>query len=212
MNLYPSLLSDSVETIQKQINTVKDLSEIKTVQIDIIDGFFADNLTISVLDLIDLDFGELTVDVHLMTEEPMDFVWELETVKERLPIRAVIAQVERMTHQQDFVDQVKKIGWQAGISLDLFTPLSEIDKNIYEKLDILQLMSIEAGFQGRKFKGQVFEKLEKVNKNKDLEIIIDGGVKPENVEKIIQAGADGVAVGSALWKASNIKEAVANFF
>lgn len=218
MNLYPSILTDSLEKVQKQLDLVKNLEEIQTVQIDIVDGFFVDNLTITPLDLVGLDFGDLTIDLHLMVEEPMDSFLEIEGLAEMLPIRAVIAQIERMTFQEDFLAEVKRRNWKAGLSLDLFTPLDSLDmsESCLQYLDIVQIMNIEAGFQGQEFNEIALEKLEKVKKIRDKraaewEIISDGGIKLQNYKKVTQAGTNSITVGSELWKSQDVKRTVEQF-
>jgi ribulose-phosphate 3-epimerase len=216
MNLYPSLLTDQEAVFKKQLSLVRDLPEIKTVQVDVIDGVFADNLTLMPIDLTIMDFGNKKLDFHLMSIEPLDLVLRLEELKDHLPIRAVIAQVERMSSQPDFIYEVKKQGWQVGLSLNLYSPVEAIDEVALENVDIVQVMAINAGFQGQKFNEHVLEvikRLTDLKKEKDLkfEIIVDGGVKLSNVDQVLQAGADGVAVGSELWQAENIKQVVAEF-
>lgn len=218
MNLYPSILTDSIEKVQEQLNLVKDIDGIETVQIDIIDGFFADNLTVTPLDLMGLDFGDLKIDLHLMVEEPMDSFLEIEGLAEQLPVRAVIAQLERMTFQEDFLSEIKRRNWKAGLSLDLFTPLDSLDmsESCLQYLDIVQIMSVEAGFQGQKFNDLAMEKIEAIRKIRegrgaDWEIISDGGIKLDNFKKIIKLGADGITVGSELWNAKDISMIIKKF-
>lgn len=212
MNIYPALLSDSRLELQEQLDLIKDIEGISVVQVDVIDGKFADNLTVTPADLPDLDWGELQIDIHLMTEEPLDYVYELRDVKEQLPIRAVIGQIERMTQQAHFLEDVQKNGWTPGISLDLFTPLEEIDEATLRFIKIIQLMGIEAGFQGTEFNPLVLQKVAQLSKaahELDMEIIVDGGVNLNNIGAIAKNGADSVAVGSLLWKSMDISETIA---
>lgn len=212
MNIYPALLSDSRSQLQQQIDKVKDIEGISVVQVDIIDGKFADNLTVTPADLPDLDWGELELDLHLMTEEPLDYVYELKDVKDSLPIRAVIGQVERMSNQSHFLEDVQKEGWQPGLSIDLFTPLEAIDEEALRFVKVLQIMGIEAGFQGKEFNSLALEKIAKLSKpakEAGVEIIVDGGVNLKTIGTIAKNGADSVAVGSLLWKSDDISETIA---
>jgi ribulose-phosphate 3-epimerase len=182
------------------------------VQIDIIDGRFADNITVSPSDVPQIEFGELQCDFHLMTEEPMDFVFEMIEHKALLPIRAVIAQVERMSSQHFFLEEVEKNEWIPGVSLDIFTPLDAIDQESWRYIKILQLMAVEAGEQGQEFNSLVMKKLAELKKfieenELEVEIIIDGSMNEKTVPLVATAGADSIAVGSALWDATD-KEAL----
>lgn len=205
MKLYPAILTGSIEVVEQQLQQAKSLIGVEVVQIDVIDGVFADNLTVTPIDLINLDFGELKLDFHLMVEEPLDYLNEIVQYQKFLPIRAVLGQIERMSSQDEFIELTKKSGFLAGLSIDLFTPISEIKESLISKLDVVQLMSIEAGFQGQKFDDRVIKKIIELNKirntkNNKLEIILDGGIKEAHLEQLKKLKVDGVAVGSWLWK------------
>ncbi|MEN8253151.1 MAG: hypothetical protein ABFQ62_02105 [Patescibacteria group bacterium] len=216
MNIYPSILTDSLQVLQKQLDLVKNNSNIEVVQVDIVDGQFADNLTITPLDLLDADFAGLKIDLHLMVEEPMDYVYEVVSVKKQLPIRAILSQVEKMSYFEDYIEEVKKHDWKVGLSLDLHTPLEEV-KEVLSTLDILQIMTIEAGFQEQDFQEQALEKISVEGrpdsdwKNQNIELIVDGGVKLKHLGQLKKLGIDGVSVGSALWQAEDIQKIIQEF-
>ncbi len=204
MKLYPAILTDSIEEVEQQLLLVKSLIDVGTVQIDVIDGIFADNLTITPIDLITLDFGELKIDFQLMVEEPLDYLNEIIQYKKHLPVRAVLGQIERMSSQKEFIELTKENEMLAGLSIDIFTPISEVQESLFSRLDVIQLMSIEAGFQGQIFNDRVVEKIVELNgirkaENVNFEIIIDGGIKEVHLDKLKKLNVDGVAVGSWLW-------------
>ena len=209
MIIYPAVLTDNLETAQKQLELANKL-KVSGVQLDVIDGFYADNLTLTPADCIQLDFGKLSVDFHLMVDEPMDYLHELIEFKQQIPARAVIGQVEKMTYQKDFVQEAKRYGFLAGLSLDLFTPFEQIETEIFEELDILQIMGVRAGFQNQAFNPQALDLVRqavrfKASAGHNLAVIVDGGVKLDNISQIKQAGADAVVVGSQLWQSEDIK-------
>lgn len=211
MKIYPALLSDSVELIQRQLYIAQDIEQVEIVQIDILDGQFADNMTVTPIDLINLNFGELKVDFHLMVEEPLNYIQEILDCQEQLPVRAVVSQVERMSSQEEVIQELKKNKMQAGLSLDLFTPVAEVDWTVAKDLDVIQLMGIEAGFQGQKFDERVMDKLKLVRKKLvkhqlAVEVIVDGGVKIEQIESLAKAGVNAVAIGSLLWESDHPQE------
>lgn len=229
MQIYPAILTESIAEAQDQVIAVASIPNIRTVQIDIIDGIFADNSTITPSDLVDIDFGELSCDLHLMTEEPLDYVNEaiattattaqdydnqlLQMAQGNIPIRSIIGQIERMSHQTDFVQTVKENAWKAGISLDLFTPLEEIEDQVWHYIDSIQLMGIEAGFQGQIFHESTFTKITELqqliaNKNKNIEIYVDGGLTPEIASRLKQYSIHAVVVGSSIWQSDNVYDMV----
>ncbi|MBU0579346.1 hypothetical protein KKE34_03960 [Patescibacteria group bacterium] len=206
MNLYPSILTSSLIEFKKQLTWIAQSQVVEVIQIDIIDGYFADNFTLTPSDLIQVDYGELRLDFHLMTQEPIDFVQEMVPLKEHLPVRAIIAQVERMSSQGEFFQEVKKHTWKAGLSLDLYTPVEAIDPESWPELDIVQLMTIKYGFQGQEFNQNALEKITEIRQqliNHDLEIIIDGGVKKEQLNQLLKNKIGGVTVGSGFWKSDD---------
>lgn len=210
MQISPAILTDSLATFSQQLELVKEVPEIKTIQIDIVDAIFADNITLNPSDLVDFDFGKLLIDFHLMTEEPMDYVWELIDCGQQLPTQSVIAQVEKMSYQLDFLEEVKKAGWRAGLAINLFTPLETIEEAAWEYLDQVLLMAVEAGEQGQGFNFSVFAKIEELKIlikkfNKESKISIDGGIKIEQLKFLQKAGVDQIAVGSALFNAESFK-------
>lgn len=217
MNLYPSILTDSLELAQQQINIVKKIEEIKTIQVDIVDGNFADNLTITPLDFIDLQLPEnLNFDFHLMTDEPMDHFVEIDQIKDRVKVRSTIAQVEKMSYQKEFVEAVKNKGILAGLSLDLFTPIEAIEQDCWDMLDIVQVMAIEAGFQGHEFHPRVVKKIKALSaiirtRKQNIELIADGGVKLNNFHDIVKAGANSVTVGSQIWESDDPPSVISKF-
>lgn len=211
MNLYPSILTGSKHEAQDQLLWIAAYPKITTVQFDVIDGQLVDNVTLTPIDFADLDFGELSIDLHLMTEEPLDFVYEAVAEQKNFMLRSVIAQVERMSSQAHYIEAVKHNNWQVGLSLDLFTPFDAIDDESWFHLDIVQLMGVELGFQGQPFQKSVLEKIKDLvalrsKVGREFEIIVDGGIKPELVDQLEQAGADGIVVGSALWQSADQAE------
>ncbi len=216
MKLYPGILTDSFLELQNNADSVKDSPLIEALHIDIIDGQFVDNLTVTPLDLTVGDFEPLKIDFHLMTEEPMDFVFECEGVKDYLPIRRLIAQVERMTSQPDFLYEVKKNGWEASLALDLFTPVEAIDEEVWPELTHILLMSAEAGASGQPFHPQVLEKVRDIRKHfpdpERMHILIDGGVKTTNLKQILDGGVDEVTATSAFWQSEDPLQVIEEFY
>jgi pentose-5-phosphate-3-epimerase len=201
MNLYPGILTDSLEELQEQISVASDSSDVSVVHVDIIDGYFTDTLTISPLDLTQIEFGDLQIDFHLSVEEPMDFVHEIIGIKDYLPIRAIIAQVERMSFQEEFLAEVKRYQWKAGLSLNLHTPVSAIDASSWSELDIAQVMTIETGSQGKEFNALALQKIPLIRAKslEAIELIVDGGVKENHIEQLEELDVESIVVGSGIW-------------
>ena len=213
MKIIPSILSDDQQLVAKQLELLKQLDEeyeVDRVQVDMIDGQFADNVTISPLDMPNFDWGEFEVDLHLMTHEPLDYVYEAKEVSEMIAFQTVIGQVEKMSSQEDFIQEIKKQHWKPGLSLDLYTPISELSVEALEDVRVLQIMGIQAGFQGQKFVDHTYETIKAartlINEvNPTIELLVDGGVKAEQLPRLAELGVDGVVVGSILWKSESVE-------
>lgn len=208
MNVIPSILTDDIEQAVKIASLAHENGSCEVVQIDVIDGEFVENTTLYPSEIAEINFGDLKVDFHLMTIEPIDFVREIsESKKNRdgFDVRCVIGQVEKMSSQYQFIDEVKRSGMKAGLSLDLYTPVSAIDEQSFDDIKVIQVMGVSAGFGGQEFNPHAFEtikelqtKLAKLNKKNDIEIIVDGGVTYEIAQKLNDMGIKNIVVGSRL--------------
>ena len=214
MKFYPSILSDSIEEVEYQLQVAQSLKSVETVQIDIVDGLFADNLTITPTDLLSSEFGKLKLDFHLMVDEPMDFVHEIIDALDQLPVRAVIAQIEHLSYPDELIKELKTHQLEIGLSLDLHTPIDEIKTEIYQELGLVQLMAVEAGFQGQVLQDSIYLKIKQLKQflseqNLKPEIIVDGGIKANNLVKLKKSGINALVVGSLLWSADNPQDIAA---
>ncbi len=216
MEIIPSILTDEVDLVFEQVEVCKESGLVHRLQLDVIDGMFADNITIFPSDLMGISFANLKIDIHLMTQDPMDFVHELRDMKKYVPVGVVLGQVEQMHSQKKFLKEVKKNGWQAGLSLNLHTPLEAIDDEVWEFLDAVQIMGVKAGFSGQQFSTTALNMISELNdyimdNDLDIEIIVDGGVTLDNLDEVASFGADAVVVGSALWQSRDFKEKYQDF-
>lgn len=213
MRVYPAILTESIDILREQLSQVSELSELlPTVHIDIIDGEFVDNLTLSPIDLIGTDFGSESIDFHLMVNDPENYIYECKQVDNA---KRIIAQVEHLHSQADFIQEVKEYDLRPGLALDMYTPLDAIDDASWSEIEVLLLMGVKAGEQGQAFKGgMILNKLKEavmMKKKRDLphlEILIDGGVTTANSDSIAHSGATSVAVGSTLWNSRDFEQTV----
>lgn len=206
-HLYPAILTTNEVVAQSQLTMCSTFETCSIVQIDVIDGIFADNLTISPLDFPALTYNGLGIDVHLMVEEPLDFVYELVSVKDVVPIRAVIIQPERVSGMLSVLEEIRQQDWKVGVSLNVGTDVDDIMAELsdyLEHISIWQVMGVPAGFQGQRFNpgsvSTLTRLVELLPTNHESEILLDGGVSPDTLDAVLRVGATGVVVGSYLWK------------
>ena len=214
-NFYPVICSDSLDQVVSQVELAKRLPGVEVIQIDITDGLLVEAPTIILEDLLSIDFAELKIDIHFMTQEPIDDVYNLIDFCSNLPVRSVVSQIERMSDQSAYVELVDSQGWKAGLSLMIFTPLTELELSD-SKVEIIQLLGSEGGQQGLSLNQMIFQKIKDCRQlvsdyGLTVELMIDSGVKMFNAKQLLSAGADSLVVGSELWNAKHPKE-VNNFF
>lgn len=172
----------------------------KRVQIDILDGVFADNKTIepSIVEEIETS---LLIDYHLMVKEPFD--WIERCIRGQAD--RIIGQIELMRDQVEFVEKVTEAGLRVGLALDLDTPIASIDKTIITDVDVILVMSVPAGFGGQEFDKEVLKKIEELDhiRAKDASpfyICDDGGITLSNIDDVHLDGVDEVAIGKRLFE------------
>jgi pentose-5-phosphate-3-epimerase len=139
-----------------------------------------------------------------MTEEPLDYLYELASQKPPLPTRAVFGQLERMSDQLAFLQAAQQYHYQAGLALDLFTPLDSLADNVWPHLDTILLLAVPMGAQGQTFQDSVFAKITALQKiltthSSSAKIYLDGGITTTQIPALQKLGLAGVAMGSFFW-------------
>jgi ribulose-phosphate 3-epimerase len=211
--IIPSILTDSLEIVQEQITKTQSIG-LHRVQIDIIDPEFAEELTIHPIDLLDIDLQGVEVDIHLMTNDPSKDVVECSQIP---GIKTIIAQIERMPSQKDYLEHVDSFHIGTGFSLDLYTDVEELEEVALKGASIIQVMGNKAGKQGQAFAGApILEKISQLHKLREkhgytYQIAVDIGMTPENATACKQVGADLFTPGSYLWTAPNLQRAIESY-
>lgn len=205
MTIIPGPLSETLDELQAALNLIHTFQPpVRVVQVDIVDGEFADNITLEPGALHFVENYGMQFDLHLMTVEPIDFLGEVQKLKS---LRRVIAQVERMDSIGDFITTVKEdLGVEAGISLDLYTQLETVGDDILDSLDqlsVVQVMGNQAGIQGQPLSPVALETLKKVVQYRErhglnFAIAVDIGMNAQTVAQVMALGATEAVVGSYL--------------
>jgi ribulose-phosphate 3-epimerase len=186
--------SDLVEVRRK----LKILYEQKVdrVHIDIGDGLFTELLTISPADLQEFDLGMMKVDIHLMVDDPTEWIEESVALK---PVR-LIAQIERMGSQRLFLDTVSSYGVEGGIALKIETPIEGIEEEVLGSCKTILLLAIPAGTTGSPFDKRVLPRIRELRKIYKGSILIDGAINKETYKRVMEAGATEAGANSAWWR------------
>jgi ribulose-phosphate 3-epimerase len=171
------------------------------VHVDVMDGHFVPNLTFGPKMVADLHKAtRLPLDVHLMIERPDDWVDRYVDAGASY----VVVHVEAARAVSPTLARIRGRGAKAGITLSPATPVDAILPYLRE-IDLALVMSVEPGFGGQRFIEGALEKLRRLRKEIDarhlgVELEVDGGVKLDNVRRVVEAGASVVVVGSAVFE------------
>lgn len=190
MQIVPAIFEKDYGEVEKKLDRLREAG-IKTVQIDMCDGVFAEGKTFNLEELNNYSFApEFVWEIHLMVNEPIKW---LEKCREIGALR-VYAQVEMMQNQQDFLDAAHDMGFEVGLAYDIDTPLHE---DFPIEVDGIILMGRKAGFEPRVLSEKVFAKIYAAKKlQEDLgvpfSIAIDGGVEEKDILKLKETGINEV--------------------
>jgi ribulose-phosphate 3-epimerase len=178
------------------------------VHVDVMDGHFVPNLTFGPKMVADLHKAtRLPLDVHLMIERPDDWVDRYVDAGAAY----VVVHVEAARSVSTTLARIRSRGAKAGITLNPDTPVDSVLPYL-DEVDLALVMSVNPGFGGQKFIESALGKLQRLRKEIDarqlpVELEIDGGVKLDNVRRVVDAGASVVVAGSAVFESTDGVEA-----
>ncbi|MEK6605617.1 MAG: ribulose-phosphate 3-epimerase [Nitrospirota bacterium] len=211
VRIAPSILSSDFAHLADEIAAVEQAGA-DMVHVDVMDGHFVPNLTIGppIVEAI-RTVTKLPLDVHLMMTNPDDFIGEFaEAGADYLTVH-----VETCPHLHRTIQAIKEKGLKAGVTLNPATPLSSIEA-ILPDVDLLLIMSVNPGFGGQRFIPGVLDKIRRAramirHTGRTILLEVDGGVKADNAGAIVNAGADILVAGSAIFEApgGNYRRAIA---
>jgi len=180
INIIPAIMSDSLEEFKKELEKV--WSKVSRVQVDVIDGKFAERETIKPEELNMID-TVVAFDVHLMVSKPEEWVSRCAMGG----VDRVFGQVENMEDVVAFVGDVQAEGMAVGLAYDVDTPIDGLEE-VIDNLDAVLLLSVKAGKQGQEFDEKVLKKIKEVRKlSKKVTLVIDGGLDEKEIKKCLVA-------------------------
>ncbi len=200
MKLSPSLLSADFADLRREAEAVAPLSD--RFHWDVMDGHFVPNLTFGppIVNALRRRLGQ-PFDIHLMIERPTVYARRFDV----RPEDTLIFHVEAEDPPQASIDAIRSAGCRIGLSTRPATPLDAIEPFLAEITYVL-VMSVEPGFGGQAFLPEALERIADLKRRiagRPIEIAVDGGIHAGNVRSVVEAGADIVVAGSAIFDADD---------
>lgn len=209
--ISPSLLSADFTNLEKEFKIMNE-EKVDFVHLDIMDGNYVPNISYgpgivkSLRPLTNIPF-----DTHLMIERPENFIEDFKKAGSDI----ITIHSSTTKHLDRTLSLIKSKGMKAGLALNPQDSLEILDYTL-ENLDLVLIMSVNPGFGGQKFIPSALRKISEVKKiieERDLNTLIevDGGVKLENAKEVLEAGADILVAGSAIFERNKTRENIKAF-
>jgi ribulose-phosphate 3-epimerase len=204
--IIPAILEKTPHGFAEKMSLIQTLkTKVKSIQVDFCDGLFVPSETLSIHDFAEI--GDLSKkyswEAHLMIIKPQNFVHYKEAGFSTIILHYEAYDSE--THLEDALDQISKLGMKPAIAMNPETPVS-ILRYFTDTIKQFTILSVEPGKQGNPFIPGSIERVKTLrNMAPNATIEVDGGINATNAAALLEAGADCLAVGSALFETENIK-------
>lgn len=192
--IVPAILTNNLEDYSEKISILERI--VSRVQVDVIDGIFVPNHTVSLNELATVRTS-LFLELHLMAKNPEKYLDKIA----KIGVKLLVLHFEACEGTlEDLIEKVHSMNIQIGIAINPETSIEKI-KHILDAVDLVLIMGVHPGFEGQKFIPETLEKIKALRKiSSTIPIEMDGGINKENIKKINQAGADYLVIGSSLFK------------
>ncbi|MEX1187977.1 MAG: ribulose-phosphate 3-epimerase [Bacteroidia bacterium] len=206
--LAPSILSADFNHLSKDINLINE-SEADWFHVDVMDGVFVPNISFGFPILKHVKkISQKPLDVHLMIVNPDRYLEEFA----KAGADVITVHQEACVHLHRTLQSIRSLGIKAGVAINPGTPVSVLE-DVLNDADLFLIMSVNPGFGGQKFIPRTIDKIRQLRIELDeagskAVIEVDGGVDASNFREVIDAGADVIVAGSAVFSKADPRAAI----
>lgn len=208
IKIAPSILSADFSRLGDEIRVVEEAGA-EWIHIDVMDGHYVSNITIGPVVVASIrKVTRLPLDVHLMITDPDKYGPEF--------IKAgadwISIHPETCEEPKTSLKKIRELGAKASIAVNPDVPLDQVER-YFPDIDMVLMMTVFPGFAGQAFIEDVLPKIEKAKKvieQRKLPILIeaDGGIKADNIGRVVEAGAEVIVSGSGIFKTSDYADTI----
>ena len=204
INICPSILSANFACLIDDVNRLEEAG-VNILHVDVMDGHFVPNISFGVPVLNSLSKAcNMFMDVHLMITNPIKYVKSFVDAG----ADSITFHVECEDNVDDCIRQIHDLNCKCGVAIKPNTAVDSILPYI-DIIDIILVMTVEPGFGGQQFMPNMLEKVKKIRGlNSEINIQVDGGINSKNAKNAVDAGANWLVAGSAIFEQKDFESAV----